>query len=264
MTEEQLAGGLSFGAVRVGDEVRRPAQPWTATVHSVLRYLEATGFDGAPRARGFDDQGRERLTFLPGRTLGETWPWPDWLRSEDALRQVGAWLRRLHDATAGFRPAADAVWFTGRAWQPGLVIAHLDASPWNAVWDDGALAGFIDWDTASPSPREGDLAFSALTWVPLLTAELAESAGFGDAADRQRRFHRLLDAYGYTGDRTAIRDAITGRVERNVAMIRQSADGGEPVFQRMLPWAAYLERSGHEVAALPDEFWQGSPGGHVQ
>ena len=58
----------------------------------------------------------------------------------------------------------------------GLLIAHLDASPWNAVWADGALAGFVDWDTASPSRREDDLAFSALTWVPLLTAEVAEQA----------------------------------------------------------------------------------------
>ena len=99
---------------------------------------------------------------------------------------------------------------------------------------------------------------SALTWVPLLTAEIAEHVGFGDAADRRRRFHLLLDAYGYTGDRTAIRSAIIGRVERNVAMIRKLADGGEPTFGRMLPWAADLERSGNEVAELPDEFWPGS------
>jgi hypothetical protein len=39
-------------------------------------------------------------------------------------------------------------------------------------------------------------------------------------------------------------------------MIRQLADGGEPTFQRMLPWAADLERSGAEVAELPDGFWQ--------
>lgn len=256
MTERRLPGGRSFGAVLVDGEVRRPAQPWTATVHLVLRHLEDVGFDGAPRARGFDDQGRERLTFLAGQTLGETSPWPDWLRSDDALGQVGAWLRRLHDATAAFRPEAEAVWFTGRAWQPGLVIAHLDASPWNAVWAGDTLAGFVDWDTASPSRREDDLAFSALTWVPLLTAELAAKVGFGDAAGRRSRFHLLLDAYGYAGDRTAIREAIIGRVERNVAVIRQLADGGEPVFQRMLPWAAELERSGGEVAMLPDEFWQ--------
>jgi hypothetical protein len=44
MTEQRLPGGRSFGAVRAGDEVRRPAQPWTATVHSVLRHLEDAGF----------------------------------------------------------------------------------------------------------------------------------------------------------------------------------------------------------------------------
>jgi hypothetical protein len=121
------------------------------------------------------------------------------------------------------------------------VIAHLDASPWNAVWGGGALAGFVDWDTASPSRREDDPAFSALTWVPLLTAEIAGQAGFGDAAGRHRRFHLLLDAYGYTGDRIAIRDAIIGRAGRNVAMIRQFADGGEPASQRMLPWAALAD-----------------------
>jgi len=257
MTEERLPGGRSFGAVRVDDEVRRPPQPWTATVHTLLRHLEDVGLGGSPRARGFDDQGRERLTFLPGQTLGDTGPtWPEWLRSDDALRQVGPWLRRLHEATTTFQPAGDAVWFTGRQWQPGMPIAHLDASPWNAVWADGALVGFVDWDTASPARCEEDLAFSALTWVPLLTAKISEPAGFGDPTDRRRRFHLLLDAYGYTGDRTAIRDAIGARVERNVAVIRQLADGGEPTFQRMLPWAADLERSGSEVADLPDEFWQ--------
>ncbi|WP_426511857.1 phosphotransferase [Dactylosporangium sp. McL0621] len=261
MTEQRLPGGRSFGAVRVGDEVRRPAQPWTATVHGVLRHLEAVGFDGAPRARGRDDQGRERLTFLAGQTLGEDRPWPEWLRSDHALRQVGAWLRRLHDATAAFRPGGDAVWFTGRPWQPGLLIAHLDASPWNAVWDGDGLVGFVDWDTASPARPEDDLAFSALTWVPLLTTELAETIGFTDPADRGRRLHLLLDAYGYTGDRAAIRDAITGRVERNVGMIRRLAEGGEPVFRRMLPWAADLERSGTEVAALPEAFWDGRAAG---
>jgi hypothetical protein len=264
MAEQALPGGRSFGAVHVGDEVRRPPQPWTATVHTVLRHLEDVGFDGAPRARGFDDRGRERLTYLPGQTLGETSPWPDWVRSDDALAQVGGWLRRLHDATATYRPAAEAVWFTGRPWQPGLLIGHLDASPWNAVWVDGDLVGFVDWDTASPCSREQDLAFSALTWVPLLTVRLAEEVGFADASERHRRLHLFLDAYGYTGDRGAIRDAIIGRVERNVAMIREWADGGEPTFQRMLPWAADLERSGAEVAELPDEFWQSIRGAEVR
>jgi hypothetical protein len=87
--------------------------------------------------------------------------------------------------------------------------------------------------------------------VPLLTAEIARGAGFAGAAGRRRRFHLLLDAYGYAGDRTAIRDAIIGRAERNVAMIRQFADGGEPVFQRMLPRAANRDqlRTRHRPAS---------------
>lgn len=259
MTEERLPGGRSFGAVRVDDEVRRPAQPWTATVHSLLRHLEEAGFEGAPRPRGFDDQGRERLTFLPGETFGEPKPWPEWIRSDGALRQVGEWLKRLHDTTATFRPPADPVWFTRRPWQPGLVIAHLDAAPWNAVWTGDDLVGFVDWDTASPSEPEGDLAFSALTWVPLLTADVTDPAGFTDRSDRRRRFHLLLDAYGYAGDRTAIRAALLARIERNVAVIRELAETGEQTFQNMLPWAASLERSGTEVAALPADFWPRPP-----
>jgi hypothetical protein len=86
-------------------------------------------------------------------------------------------------------------------------------------------------------------------------AGIAEPAGFGDPADRRRRFRLFLDAYGYAGDRTAIREAILGRVERNVAVIRRLAEHDESTFQRLLPWAADLERSGAEVAALPDEFW---------
>src|SRR6202012_3453231 len=125
MTERRLPGGRSFGAVRVGDEVRRPAQPWTATVHSVLRRLEAVGFVGAPRARGFDDQGRERLTFLYGQTLGEAWPWPEWLRSDDALRQVGLWLRRAAHADRAVPPGG------GRrlVHRPGVAARTCDRSP---------------------------------------------------------------------------------------------------------------------------------------
>jgi hypothetical protein len=92
--------------------------------------------------------------------------------------------------------------------------------------------------------------------VPLLHVELAGKMGFDNVPDRARRVHLLLDAYGYDGDRIAIRHAILGRVERNVAVIRQLAEGGEPTFQRMLPWAADLERSGDEVAEMPDRFWR--------
>src|SRR5262245_32890370 len=79
MTEVTLPGGHTTGAVLIGDVVHKPASPWTSTVHAVLRHLEDAGFDGAPRALGFDDQGREMLTYLPGDTVGERAPWPEWV-----------------------------------------------------------------------------------------------------------------------------------------------------------------------------------------
>ena len=65
MSEETLAGGNTVGAVRMGNVVHKQASPWTPTVHALLRHLEDAGFDGAPRALGFDDQDREMLTYLP-------------------------------------------------------------------------------------------------------------------------------------------------------------------------------------------------------
>jgi hypothetical protein len=52
--------------VRVGDTVRRPARPSTATVQAYLAHLHCAGFTGAPVPLGIDDQGREVLSFVPG------------------------------------------------------------------------------------------------------------------------------------------------------------------------------------------------------
>lgn len=256
--EEHLTGGRTTGAVRVAETIRKPAQPWSASVQAVLGHLEAAGFDGAPRTRGFDKQGSEILTYLPGRTVGEQLPWPEWVYSDTALTQVGRWLRRLHDATADFVPPADATWLSGRPWRPGLIIGHHDVAPYNAVWDDGGLIGFVDWDTAAPSTRELDLAFAALTWVPLHARDVVARQGFRAFDDRSRRLHVLLDAYGYTGDRAGFGAAVAARARVNAAAIHRMAAGGEAVYRALLPHAADLERAAVEIEELPPGFWAAS------
>jgi hypothetical protein len=69
--------------------------------------------------------------------------------------------------------------------------------------DGDRLVGFFDWDIASPSPRDDDLAFSALLWVPLTAPDVGEQSGSHDVWDRARRLHLLLDAYRYDSDRPA-------------------------------------------------------------
>jgi Phosphotransferase enzyme family len=252
-----MAGGRTTpGTVRIGDEVHRPAQRWTTTVHAVLRHLERAGFEGAPRVLGFDDLGREVLTYLEGETVGGQQPWPDWVSSADALTQVGGWLRRLHDATADFVPPDGAEWFAGQDWRAGLVIGHHDAAPYNAVWNRGRLAGFVDWDTAGPSSREFDLAYSTLLWVPLLASGSAWPVEIRSPEERRRRLHLLLDGYGYDVDRSRFGDAVVRRARINAAVTRRLAAGGNPAYRAIEGQADDLERSAREVEQLPAEFWR--------
>jgi hypothetical protein len=257
MSEQTLPGGNTVGAVRIGDVVHKRASPWTPTVHALLRHLEEVGFDGAPRALGFDEQGREMLTYLPGDVVGGRDPWPAWAFADSTLVQVGRWLRRLHDVTADFTPPKDEKWFAGRPMRPGLIVGHQDAAPFNAVMDGDRLVGFFDWDTAGPSSREFDLAYSALLWVPLHSPKDGERLDADDVKDRSRRLQLLLDEYGYDGDRHAFGAVVVQRARHQAAVMRRMADDGDRAAIALLPIAGLLERSASEVEALPDTFWVG-------
>jgi hypothetical protein len=257
--EIALTGGRTLGAVRVADTVRKPARPWTPAVQSVLRHLEAAGFDGAPRALGVDPQGREVLTYLPGATVGETVPWPGWVYGDESLTEAASWLRRLHDATTTYEPPAGAIWLAGQQWRPGLVIGHNDAAPYNAVWRGDRLVGFVDWETAGPCSRETDLAFAALWWVPLHARHLARKVGFEAFDDRRRRLHLFLDAYGYPSDREAFAATVAARARLNASVTRQLAAGGDPTFVALLPNADDFETAAAEIESLPATFWRIGP-----
>ena len=252
MSEETLPGGNTDGAVRVGDVVHKRASPWTPTVHALLRHLEHANVDGVPRALGFDEQGRQRLTYLPGEVIGDRVPWPAWVYADSTLVQVGRWMRRIHDATADFVPPKGERWFTGRTMQPGWIVGHQDAAPYNAVMDGDRLVGFFDWDIASPSPRDDDLAFSALLWVPLTAPNPGERPAAGN---RARRLQLLLDAYRYDSDRRAFGAAIVRRARLQAGVIRSMAEAGDRAAIALLPIASRLELAASYVGALPGDFW---------
>jgi hypothetical protein len=258
MEEVTLPGGRTVGARRVGDVVHKAASPATPAVHALLRYLAKVGFDGAPRALGFDERGRQMLTFLRGETIGERNPWPAWVFADSMLVQVGRWLRGLHDLTAGFVPSEDASWFVSARMGPGMIIGHQDAAPYNAVVDGERLVGFCDWDIAGPTSRELDLGYSALMWVPMHPPGTGQPLDPGNGVDRHRRLHLLLDAYGYAGDRRGFGTAIAQRAWRQAGVIRRMAAAGDPASIALLFFAEQLERSAAYVEALPEEFWSGS------
>ena len=232
--------------VRVGQTVRRTSYPWSPTVLDLLRHLEREGFAGAPRARGFDDQGREILTYIEGEVgRGEGFipdqggrfdlRTPDFVWRDDVLVHLGALIRSYHDAAATF-PWAGREWcFEAR--QPVETICHNELFPQNTVFQAGVPVALIDWDTAAPGPRAWDLGAVAWRWVPFWRDEKCRAHGLPTGvAEKARRFHLLLDAYDLEPDIDIVRSGIE-RLSQFLGHQKQAAaDGSE--------WEVELDRRG--------------------
>lgn len=181
MREAQLRGGDVNVVVRVGDTVRRPPQHATQLMRDVLVLLEERGFEAAPRWLGFDEQGRDVLSWIEGETFTE--------RRELGDAQLAACarlLRRYHDAVAGSLLAGGEE-----------VVSHGDFGFWNLVWRDGDPLALLDFDNAHPGPRAEDVGFAlwkfgvadrAGTFMSAYGAKIDpdEAIGYAKARERER------------------------------------------------------------------------------
>jgi hypothetical protein len=232
--ETPLTGGTLNAVSRVGDTVRRPAGPWTPTVHALLHHVRERGFVLAPAPLGIDDQGREMLAFFEGTTVGWSVPWPDFVRSQDLLRQIGAATAAYHRAVADFRPDGPVPWRSGMAvLGDNEIVCHHDLAPYNAVVRDGELVGLIDWDLAGPGTVRSELAFVAWQWVPLHGPFVTQMFGWASPPDRASRLRVLLDAYGLE-DRDGFLDDVVRRVQYNRDVMLAKAADGDPAYQALV------------------------------
>ncbi len=187
--EESLSGGNMGPVHRRGDEVLRTGGSWTPRVHQLLDLFAAAGITETPRPLGIADDGRERLSFLPG--VVPSYPMPAWVWSESVLTDAARLLRRLHDISIPLASITDG--WRSPAHRPVEVVCHNDFAPYNLVFTDDRLTGVIDWDYCSPGPRIWDLAYLAYRLVPLTGA--LETEPFGED-ERHRRLRLLINAYG--------------------------------------------------------------------
>lgn len=235
--EIPFADGNVTGAVRVDETVRRGTGPWTPAIHPLLNHLERVGFEAAPRVLGFDEQGREVLTYI----VGETSPDPrESFGTDEALAEVAQLLRRYHDATTSFVPSPNAPWrFQVGAPRTGDVICNNDIAPWNTIVAGGRPVAFIDWDFATPGPRIWDVAHALWRFVPLY-----EDPVFGTLAEQSRRLRLFCNAYGLEN-----RDELLLTIFRRQRALHDSmkawAEAGEPAFAAM--W-----RDGHGDMVMRD------------
>jgi Phosphotransferase enzyme family len=178
--EVPLVGGwVSDGVVRVGDTVRRPAGAGSAVVAELLKHLESVGFDAVPRFLGYDEGGREMLTFIQGETPSDC---GSIIWSDEQLGASMRLLRKFHDCTAGSALAGAAE-----------VICHNDYGPWNLIWQADTPVAIIDFDTAAPGARLDDLGYAAWKFLNLGLVEVPVS-------EQRRRLRVLTESYGTQPD----------------------------------------------------------------
>lgn len=200
MEEEVLRGGYVNSVVRVGDTVRRVPTKSTPTIHRLLAHVRERGVTWVPEPLGYDERGREILTFVPGVVPHET---PEWVWPEVVLTDVARCLRQWHEASIGF-DVTGAIWGLETR-DPAEVICHNDFAPYNCVFRDGRLAGAIDFDTCAPGPRLWDIAYTAYRFVPLRPGP--EDADLLDAGECSpfdwpatlARLGSFLDVYSASG-----------------------------------------------------------------
>lgn len=246
-TEYPLAGGMDshHAPVRVGDTVRRIAGPSAAAVRELLLHLEAVGFDGAPRHLGTDDQGREVLSWIDGEVPLP--PYPGWALMDRALADLGALVRRFHEATESFR--GGGAWATDWA-DPsgGPVMCHNDLYPENVVFRDGRVAALIDFAMAAPGRPLWDLAIASEIWCPL--GEPARRDPVARGLDGIARFGVLTRAYGLQPDRGGeLVEIVIQERDHAIRNVRAEIAAGNE------SWIANWAAAGGDERAAADDAW---------
>jgi len=225
---------------RIGDHVRRPSNPYSSTVHRLLLWVRAAGFDGAFVPIGIADDGRERLEFIEGEVPVP--PYPTWAQTDAALESAAVLLRRFHDASSSFD--ASGLSWSGELADPegGPIICHNDVCLENVVFRDGVAVGLLDFDFAAPGRPMHDLAQFARMCVPVDDDANAARLGWGPV-DRPARLRLVADAYGADpADRLELLAILTDSVAHGGEFVRRHVEAGDPGFVKMWNDMGGMER----------------------
>lgn len=218
--------------VRIGDEVLRPSNLHTRTIHRFLDSIARDGFVGASRPIGVDHDGRERLQFIAGDVPIP--PYPGWAQTDDALASIARLMRRFHDAARQFEAREDDTW-SDEMVDPagGPIVCHNDVCLENVVFRNGEAVGLLDFDFAAPGRAEYDLACFARMCVPIDDDDSRARFGWVPA-DLAARLRLVADEYGLDGNgRHILVDALNGSIGRGGVFVLRRVEAGDPNFITM-------------------------------
>ena len=109
------------------------------------------------------------------------------------------------------------------------------------MFDGTDVEAIIDWDTAGPSTRAWDLAYTAHHFVPFHKDEDLQAWGWSEIPDRRRRLRLMLDSYDGVLTPAEIVDTAILRIQSMGLHIANRVRVGDPRF-------AIHARDGHAEA----------------
>jgi hypothetical protein len=206
--------------------MRRPAHNRSAYVDALLRHLVDVGFTGTPRPLGYDDAGRQILTYVAGEV-------PDddagpYRLSDARIRSAATLFRSFHDATATSALRGDQE-----------VVCHGDLGPHNTVFRGEQAVAIIDFeDDVGPGLRLDDFAQAVWGFADLTEAGVA-------VAEQARKTRLMCDVYGDVTP-SAVVEALTARFRRaHDRHLAAELPGAVRVFADLLAW---MDRFGGRIA----------------
>ena len=255
---EDLSGGREASIFRKGDVVYRPLQPWSPTVHCVLKHLTEAGVEESPIFIGIEGK-QEKLKFVPGDTYNYSLSGA--IATSEALTSAAVLLRKLHDASV---PLLSEIDIANQPWmltprKPYEVICHGDFAPYNVALSGDTVAGVFDFDTVHPAPRVWDLAYSIYCWAPFKTECIGELGALDNQVHRAKLF---CDSYGATRDqRQQLANTMIDRLRALIEFMRNEAHRGNAKclndiehghLQTYLSDIEYIEKNRQEIQRALD------------
>ncbi|MBA2711163.1 MAG: aminoglycoside phosphotransferase family protein [Tatlockia sp.] len=229
-TPNYLEGGRRNQIIRIGDCVHRPIGPWTTQIHKFLYHLREKGFYSAPKPLGFDEDGREILSFIEGNV--SNYPLSADACSISALISSAHLLRNFHEASTSFLAGftSDEKLWQLPARQPQELICHGDFAPYNVVLNRDKAIGIIDFDTCHPGPRTWDIAYALYRWSPFTNPNNKD--GFGTIDEQILRADLFCKAYGLSNEQRAeAANLIIERLQVLVDFLLTQAQKGNSDFE---------------------------------
>ena len=233
MSDDNLSASDKRIILHIDQTVHRPTHWWTPAVHELLKYLEACEFPYSPRVLGFDEEGREVLSFIEGESGADGWAK---ITTDDGLMKFAQLLRAYHEAVRDFVPTPSSQWaYSVEPLKPGEILCHGDFGPWNIVWRGDEPVGILDWDMVLPAPPRFDVLYALEYAAPFRDDETALSwHHFPSVPDRKHRIEVFANAYGLEHRGDLVRDVAS--VQRRVGtFVARLAERG---LQPQADWVA--------------------------